>query len=80
MINKGFLELWIKWMRMIFTSGTSAALLNGVPSKVFHCKREVRQGDPLSPLLFVLAVDFLQSILNSAQTARSPLSTCTTIS
>lgn len=42
-------------------------LLNGVPGKVFHCKRGVRQGDPLSPLLFVLAADFLQTILNNAR-------------
>jgi hypothetical protein len=34
---------------------------------VFHCKREVRQGDPLSPLIFVLATDLLQSILNKAK-------------
>ena len=66
-INKGFPELWIKWMKIIFTSGTSAALLNGVPGKVFHCKSGMRQGDPLSPLLFLLAADFLQSILNLAQ-------------
>lgn len=41
-------------------------ILNGVPRKSFNCKRGVRQGDPLSPLLFVLATDLLQSVINKA--------------
>jgi len=67
MQHKGFPSKWIQWMNMIFNSGTTSVLLIGVPGKVFHCRRGVRQGDPLSPLLFVLAADFLQTILNRAK-------------
>jgi hypothetical protein len=60
----GFPSKWLSWVEAILSSGSAAVLLNGVPGKMFQCKSGVRQGDPLSPLLFVLAAEILQYIVN----------------
>jgi hypothetical protein len=63
---KGFPDKFLQWVREILVSSSSSVLLNGVPGKPFICKRGVRQGDPLSPLLFVEGADLLQSLVNQA--------------
>ncbi len=41
-------------------------LLNGIPGCSFHYRRGLQQGDPLSPLLFILCLDVLFRMLDSA--------------
>ena len=63
---KGFGPRWIKWVNSILLSASTSVLLNGVAGKKIICKRGVRQGDPHSPLLYIITVDLLQSVVNAA--------------
>jgi hypothetical protein len=48
----GFSDQWLQWTTSILQTTTTSVLLNGVPLKSLICKRGVRQGDPMSLLLF----------------------------
>ncbi|XP_015960748.1 uncharacterized protein LOC107484719 [Arachis duranensis] len=48
------------------TTASMSVLINGSPSKPFKMERELRQGDRLSPFLFVLVVDVLHQMIGEA--------------
>lgn len=53
----GFSNSFIDWVRILYKSPKSSILTNGNKSKPFSLQRGVRQGDPLSPLLFDIALE-----------------------
>ena len=63
---KGFPLLWRHWIQDLAVTSQSAVLLNGKPGAWIQCRRGLRQGDPLSPYLFLLAADTLQQLILQA--------------
>ena len=64
-----FPPTFIKIIMTCITSTSYVIMLNGIPTPIFHAKRGLCQGDPLSPLLFVIGMEYLSRILRSAEGA-----------
>jgi len=59
----GFNNLFCDWILAILRSASLSILVNGNVVVFFSCKRGVRQGNPLSTLLFCLAEEVLRRAL-----------------
>jgi len=59
----GFSKQWIKWVLALIKSPRYSILVNGAPSVPFSPSRGIRQGDPLSPFLFVILMEGLSRLI-----------------
>lgn len=59
----GFHDRWISLMMMCIKSVSYSMLLNGEPKGLIHPTRGIRQGDPISPYLFLLCGEGLSAML-----------------
>ena len=62
----GFGSRWLSWMKWCISTASFSILINGTPAGFFQSSRGLRQGDPLSPYLFVIGMEALSCLINRA--------------
>uniref|UniRef100_A0A0V0GTN2 Putative ovule protein n=1 Tax=Solanum chacoense TaxID=4108 RepID=A0A0V0GTN2_SOLCH len=63
----GFGSKWIRWIKYCIGTVKFSVLINRSPTGFFSSQRGLRQGDPLSPFLFILAMEGMSSLINTAK-------------
>jgi hypothetical protein len=66
LIARGFCPKWCRWIKQVVSGGTMSVKLNYLIGPYIESYKGVRQGDPLSPILFNFVVDGLTRMIIKA--------------
>ena len=66
MQKMGFGSKWLRWMWWCISTAKYSVMVNGVPASFFSSSKGLRQGDPLSPYLFVMGMEVLSILIRRA--------------
>ena len=66
---KGFSPTWCEWISKVISRVSVAVKVNDNIDHYFQTRKGVRQGDPLSPILFNIVVDMLAILISRAKEA-----------
>ncbi|XP_071740498.1 uncharacterized protein [Rutidosis leptorrhynchoides] len=66
MHHMGFGPKWISFIRACLSSSSISILINGSPTSEFVPERGIRQGDPISPFLFIIVAEGLNILTKRA--------------
>src|SRR6266487_2803707 len=66
MTRMGFTDVWIRWVMMCVSSVNYSVLMNSDRVGPISPGRGLRQGDPLSPYLFILVTKCLTALIHQA--------------
>ena len=63
MEKMGFGERWCRWIKWCLSIVSFSVLVNGSPTVFFQGSKGLRQGDPLSPYLFVIVMEAFSCLM-----------------
>ena len=76
LLRLGFHEKWVGLVMQCVSTVTYSFLINGSPRGKVTPSRGIRQGDPLSPYIFILCREVLSGLCNRAQAEGSLKGIC----
>jgi mannosylglycoprotein endo-beta-mannosidase len=65
--QRGFGPRWIAWITLLLCTASTRVVINGSAGAPFAHGRGLRQGDPISPLLFIVVMNVVSAMFSRAE-------------